>query len=300
MCVAITMEPGAELTVEEVVKMDRTNADGVGIAWAYEGAVHWYKTTKVDPKYIQKMIYYWSEFPRLVHFRLATAGGTRADLCHPFEIGPLANCAPRGSGAKVMIHNGHWSRWSEVHDLMDKEGLLPDRTPWSDTRLAAYLSYTDPDWLVALGGRVATMDGDGAIERIGSWDKLRDGIHCSNMGWASEHTYKRGGYAGYNRWKGWDWEESDWAAYEASERAKLQPPPEEPVSAVEEKAEESSGQNQKASGKEVAKSHKVDSKGRVYSDLPFQRGSRVFQYDPEAEVVVDVTAQYSNGATKTT
>lgn len=214
MCVAVILEPETALTVEEVEKMHRSNADGVGVAWADGAVVHWYKTTKVDLRYITRMIQHYADFPRFVHFRFATAGGTRPDLCHPFEIGPLATCKPIHETNNVMMHNGHWGRWSEVYDIARKENLLPDNGPWSDTRLVAWLANHDPDWLLALGGRVATMDGQGKIATLGSWDDLRPGIRVSNKAWEFSPQYKRGGYTGYKNWKGWDWDDVEYAAWQ--------------------------------------------------------------------------------------
>lgn len=212
MCVAITLAPGGKLSQNEVEQMNRSNADGVGIAWASKGVVQWWKTTKVDPAYVAQTISAFAEHPRLVHFRYSTAGGTRPELCHPFEVGPKANCSPVGIAAKVMIHNGHWGRWSEVKDLLEKEGLLPPG-PWSDSRLAAYLAHSDPEWFEALGGRVAVMDGDGTIVRLGDWQELRPGVMVSNRGWQTHSGYTRGGYTGYRSWKGWQWDDHEEEAF---------------------------------------------------------------------------------------
>lgn len=217
MCVAITLKPNCNLSIDEVTKMHRNNADGVGIAWARDGLVHWWKTTKVDPEYIARAIYAWRDYPRLVHFRLATAGGAKTELCHPFEIGPLAKCSQTGSGGKVMIHNGHWHRWDEAKGILQKEGLLPEG-PWSDSRLAAYLAHDDPEWLMALGGRVAVMSGDGEIARLGDWEKLREGIMVSNKNWV-DAKYTRGGYTGFKQWKGWNWSEEEHNAFWAEQQA---------------------------------------------------------------------------------
>jgi len=211
MCVAVTLEPGAVLTEQEVIHMDRANADGVGIAWARDGLVEWYKTTKVDPAYVAKVISSWKEYPRLVHFRLRTAGETIPQLCHPFEIGPAANCSPKGQSTRVMIHNGHWNRWTDVRDLLAKEGLLPDG-PWSDSRLVAFLAHKDPEWLQILGGRVAIMQGDGRVERLGSWETLRDGVQVSNKNWEGGKL-ARGQYSGWRQWSGWGWSEEEVEAF---------------------------------------------------------------------------------------
>lgn len=219
MCVAVTLEPDTLLSLKEVERMYRSNADGVGVAWAQGGVVSWWKTHKVDPDYVVNVIRAWRGLPRLVHFRFATAGGTSAELCHPFEVGPLASCAPQGTSSRVMIHNGHWNRWQEVKELLDKENLLPDRGPWSDSRLAAWLAHSDPEWFEALGGRVAVMNGDGDIKRLGDWDKLRKGIYVSNKSWDHDATYARGGYTGYRQWKGWGWTEDEYQSYFADKEA---------------------------------------------------------------------------------
>lgn len=211
MCVAITMAPGTWLDTREVEQMNRSNADGVGVAWANGGVVEWYKTIKVDPEYIAKMIYTFKDHPRLVHFRLSTAGGTRADLCHPFEIGPMANCDPRGSSARVMIHNGHWHKWSEVHKILNSENLLPPG-PWSDSRLVALLANDDPEWLQNIGGRVAVMRGDGETVRFGDWQELREGLWVSNKNWENSQ-FTRGGYSGFRNWPGWGWTQEEHDAY---------------------------------------------------------------------------------------
>jgi len=213
MCVAISLMPGATITEEEVYKMDRANADGVGIAWADGHIVQWHKTVNVKPEQVAKFVNYHANRPRLLHFRFATAGGTKVELCHPFEIGPLGSCKPSGRANRVMIHNGHWSRWDEVLRLMAREALLPDRGPWSDSRLAAFLAYHDPEWLDALGGKVAILDGAGQLTHRGDWQELREGIKVSNKSWDISFDYKRGGYSGYEDWKGWGWKDTDWEEY---------------------------------------------------------------------------------------
>lgn len=210
MCVAITLEAGTLLSVDEIAKMQRANADGVGVCWTERGVVHWSKAMNPTPEKIYEIIRDNIDFPRLAHFRLATAGGAHVALCHPFDISPLALCTQYGKSKKMMIHNGHWSRWHEVLKLLEGEELLPDKGPWSDSRLGAFLASEDPEWLEGLGGRVATLDEEGVITRIGDWTELREGVWVSNKIWDFTNV-KRGGYSGFRQWKGWDWDESDWA-----------------------------------------------------------------------------------------
>lgn len=222
MCVGVILEPGTSLSVDEIQQMFNANADGVGIAWAHEGVVEWYKTIKPDFAYIHKMIEYWMHYPRLVHFRLSTAGGTRVDLCHPFEVGPLATCKAVHKTDKVLIHNGHWGRWDDVWNIMKGEHLLPDNGPWSDTRLGSMLGYYDEAWLTALAGfsgKVATLDGEGEIKTIGEWVELRKGIRMTNNIWQNT-KYRRGGYTGYKNWKGWGWDDAGWHEWHKDQEQK--------------------------------------------------------------------------------
>jgi hypothetical protein len=217
MCVAITMEPGTHLTLAEIQKMGKANGDGIGLAFAHDGIVDWWKTLNYKPEYIEHLLKKHDDMFRLVHFRLSTAGGIRSDLCHPFEVGPEANSDPRGHSTKVLIHNGHWHRWTDVFDILKKEGLLPDTGPWSDTRLMAYLTAYDPDWLDVVGGKVAILDGQGNITRYGDWLELRPGIKVSNKTWDHDYNYTRSGKD--RQWEGWGWTSENWMEKEKHQKA---------------------------------------------------------------------------------
>jgi hypothetical protein len=218
MCVAITMEPGTDLSKEEIFKMGRANADGVGVAWADGGVVHWAKTINYTPDTLYNFIKEREGYFRLVHFRLSTVGGVRADLCHPFEVGPMANPHWTGHSSRVLIHNGHWHRWTDIIDILKKEEALPDMGPWSDSRLMAYLASFDEDWLHVVTGRVAMMDGDGNTVRIGDWSDLRAGIKVSNKHWDHTYNYRRSGRD--RDWPGWGWSEKEWEEAEAHSKEK--------------------------------------------------------------------------------
>lgn len=280
MCVAITLEPGASLSEEEIERMDRSNADGVGVAWVDQGLVHWSKTLHVNVPMVKQLIDHFKGSPRLVHFRFSTAGGTQVGLCHPFEIGPMANCNKSGTGQKVLIHNGHWGRWNEVHGILESENLLPDKWPWSDSRLVAFLAHTDPDWITAAGGKIATLDAAGKIERHGLWEDLRDGVKVSNKSWDTSCGVRRGGYSGYKNWQGW--KDPDKDATEAPE---------------EESKGKGKGSNGKGTGKAASsngsQSHPVVN-GK--STTPFAgRDGRSYVYNPETNTVVEIAPHSGDG-----
>lgn len=300
MCVAITLEPGTKLEVDEIERMNNANADGVGIAWAYNGQVHWAKTLKVNPEQVHDIIDWWSNFPRLVHFRLATAGGTKTELCHPFDISAESICTPVGSSQRVMIHNGHWSRWQEVLKLLGDEGLLPDKGPWSDSRLAAWLAHEDMDWLQALGGRVAVMNADETVTRTGDWVELRSGVWVSNKHWEYRQP-KRGGYAGYNGqrgWKGWEWSEEDWAELERMEQEEENKTKQTTLtSLVSDKPPEKTDKGANGAKKEKARASRREDKIRHYSEGHWQdpTSKRWFKYSTEAGALVEVTSEHTEG-----
>ena len=273
MCVAVTLEPGAELTREEIIKMGNANGDGFGFAWAEDGVVHWWKSINYNDEYFTQLISSLKDFPRFVHFRLSTIGGVRVDLCHPFEVGPLAACQEKGHANKVMMHNGHWHRSSEMFDILSREKALPDIGPWSDTRLAALLASKDEDWLTVVTGRVATLDGNGNMRLIGSWDKLRDGIMVSNTHWNHSYNYRR--TVSSRRWAGWGWSEKEWEEKEKHEAEKKE---REEKEAKEKEAKESAGQNgkkekqDKEKGAQTSSGERGDNHGRT---VGVSRGDRV-------------------------
>lgn len=265
MCVAVVLAPGTELSEEEIFKMGNANGDGFGLAWAEDGVVHWWKTLDYNVEYMHHVVKYLSDFPRFVHFRLSTVGGVTVNLCHPFEIGPMAAYKERGTAAKVMMHNGHWYRAGEIYDILKKEGALPDAGPWSDTRLAAFLASWDEDWLSTVTGRVATLDGEGNIKLLGDWTKLREGIQVSNKVWDHDYNYKRTGTG--RRWEGWGWTEQNWKAKEEHEKQKAKEKEEE-----EEKKEKENDKKDKKEGKAEGKTGGKGAQGKTEGSVVVGRG----------------------------
>lgn len=262
MCVAVTLNPGATLTEEEVFKMGMANGDGFGFAWAEDGIVNWWKTLQYDVDYLTHLINSYKEFPRFVHFRLSTVGGVKVELCHPFEVGPMATAAVQGHAQKVLMHNGHWSMGDDIFKILRKEGGLPDDGPWTDTRLAALLASRDELWLTVVTGKVATLDGDGTIKTHGFWDDLRTGIKVSNKYWNHDHQFPR---HGSNRhWQGWGWNEVHWKNHDAWKKQKEKDEAEERKKREEEedKKDKANGKNGKTgSGKKQGTAGKEDEKG---------------------------------------
>ncbi len=169
--------------------MEWLNDDGAGVAWVENSAVHYAKGLRSFELFDMASSI---EGPRLVHFRMATAGGDSPLLCHPFPITRKAELRLQGWADSVLIHNGHWSGHELAETLM---GPLP-KGPWSDTRLMARIlalrARVDvwAEWLVKDQhvGKLATLDKEGTLAMYGNWTE-HNGAYYSNMHWGYESAY---------------------------------------------------------------------------------------------------------------
>lgn len=192
MCVAIAVPEGAPFpSVDTLEACEWTNDDGIGIAFPDGmGRVEFYKGLSLEELVDLGML---SEgLPRLIHFRLATSGGVRPELCHPFPLTKTADVRVQGTAERVLIHNGVWSEWDTFADLL---GPLP-AGPWSDTRLMArIIAMKGDDWIRRFVaeervGRLATLDGDGNIGLAGDWEQEGE-VWYSNTYWQWRSNYWR-------------------------------------------------------------------------------------------------------------
>jgi predicted glutamine amidotransferase len=120
--------------------------------------------------------------PHVLHFRLATHGGVKPELTHPFVVHEESPLVQAGvSERPVLAHNGVWS----LHALKQKEVRLEG--PVSDTRvLAAWLGrlakerplrqvLEEHHYEVLAAGRVVVVDpATWRLHLIGHW--IREGI----------------------------------------------------------------------------------------------------------------------------
>ncbi len=179
MCVAIVIPSGAKNpTVEELLEMEEANPDGAGVAWHADNEVHWLKG--LEAKEVDALLGGLPNCTKLVHFRLATAGGSKPELTHPFPVEKAPRLALSGRARQVLIHNGHISDWELYAKL---QGDLPGG-PWSDTRLMARLAHTRSYKILNefRGQKFALLDKTGGVKISGDWTK-RDGALYSNMYW---------------------------------------------------------------------------------------------------------------------
>jgi hypothetical protein len=158
------------------------NDNGGGIAWRDEekNVVKWKKGIK-DLKEMQELCKT-LPMPYIAHFRIASVGGKRDDLCHPFPIDKSVPLFLEGeTEGDVLFHNGHWNQWKE----RCFEASIRSNTPipsgkWSDTRVMAYLASIYGNGILEFIDEKAVTFGPKGCEIFGSGWKTIEGVYCSN------------------------------------------------------------------------------------------------------------------------
>lgn len=187
MCV-IMVAKKTRPTEEMVERAFGHNHDGFGIAWweraeGAEGAeVVWKKGVMEveEAKRLCREI----PLPYCAHFRMASVGGVKPELTHPFRINETASLELEGRTTEsVLFHNGHWNPWADKA----LEAAIHSDTPipignWSDTRAMAWMiSLYGPGFMELLTtqkGVIMTAQ-KLSVFTAGGWDKIND-VWCSN------------------------------------------------------------------------------------------------------------------------
>lgn len=125
-----------------VEKAFDANDDGAGIAWREEGKSGREVVWKKDLNREQVMdLCKTVPTPYTVHFRVASIGGVRPELTHPFPVTHKVEQTLSGrTKGYVLFHNGHWTGWAET----SREAAIRSNTKipvgrWSDSRAMAWL-----------------------------------------------------------------------------------------------------------------------------------------------------------------
>src|SRR5690606_13262115 len=84
MCV-LAVAAERKLTAEEVRNCFAANGDGAGVAWSRNGKNHFRKGF-MDLGSFLAFYEQLEVLPHIVHFRVATSGGVRRELTHPFIV----------------------------------------------------------------------------------------------------------------------------------------------------------------------------------------------------------------------
>jgi len=180
MCVIAVSPIGEKLSEEVFRQMWEANDDGFGMMFRTRDGVGIVKGI-MDPDEA------WEHYaslpkgvPHVVHFRLATHGGVRPELTHPFIVDERSPLYLQGVvHAPTLVHNGVWSLHEHKRKLVDLTG------PVSDSRvLAAYIGarartrhaleevIREERPLIEMAGRVAIVDPERwRIYLLGNWTK---------------------------------------------------------------------------------------------------------------------------------
>lgn len=167
-----------------VVDMWNANPHGGGVAWREgEGenkVVRWEKNLELGDmqEYIATL-----PMPFVAHFRVASCGGVKPELTHPFAVDEFEKSLDLEGATKgtVLFHNGHWNQWKS--ELLSTTKSYRRKLPagkWTDTRAMAWLiNLIGPGYPEILDEGRTVIFGPNIMEITGSWTKVDD-IWCSN------------------------------------------------------------------------------------------------------------------------
>jgi hypothetical protein len=182
MCV-IMLASNTRPTEDMVKRGWDSNKDGAGIAWREKNQVVWEKgIMEIDRV---KELCASVPLPYVVHFRVASIGGVKPSLTHPFTVGPDVDLALKGrTEGAVLFHNGHWGDWhSKALDAaIHSNSRVPEGSDWSDSRAMAWLIHIyGPGIMELLHSQkgVLMYPKKFNIFTGNGWDKIND-VWCSN------------------------------------------------------------------------------------------------------------------------
>lgn len=189
MCIIIASPKGAPISAVLLADAASSNRDGGGCAWLQDGKIEYRKG--LDAKEMAAVLK--KEMPKnashIVHFRIATVGGVREELTHPFPIGPDACLDITGNCEKVLFHNGQFGEWKRsVIDAATSSRINIPPGPWSDSRGMAFLCAVAGKHIIGLldsSSRYVVFDASEPEDRRmflwGTWPE-KDGLRFSHSG----------------------------------------------------------------------------------------------------------------------
>lgn len=196
MCVIMIVD-GERPTRTMIEKAADWNDHGMGIAYREDGEVVWRKG--IDD--VEEVIGLAETLPipYVLHFRIASSGGKRRELNHPFPVDKRTSLALTGrTKGYVLFHNGDWKEW----EPMARSAAVQSNTriptgKWSDTRAMAWLcsiyGLGFMEFLPTQRG-VAFSPDDIEVFTGNGWTQI-NGVWCSN-----DIFMQKGNAASTNAW----------------------------------------------------------------------------------------------------
>lgn len=240
MCVIMCYEDDFP-KLETLKSAEDMNSDGGGMAWISQkdGYVHWQKGITADQMMDlikQKNI----QLPIIIHFRIATVGGSGKELTHPFPVNDEAHIKTKGKAKSVLFHNGTWTEWRKtcLKTIVQQKIEFP-RGYWSDSRALAWLTnrYGSGFLNLVTSSKIALLTKAG-IERYSDGWTTVDGATCSNSTFDRVYSYQNNNTTNFsnsetettNSFSNYDddqynpygyWVKGIWTAYTKSEKEKI-------------------------------------------------------------------------------
>jgi hypothetical protein len=143
MCVILLASEGSRISPASIADAFAANDDGAGIAWREEKdgvkGIAWKKG--LDLEEITHLCQT-TPLPYCAHFRVASCGGVRDELTHPFPVHPDVPLWLEGwTPGPVLFHNGHWNAFdTRIWDIALRGGFKIPPGKWSDSRVMAWIA----------------------------------------------------------------------------------------------------------------------------------------------------------------
>ena len=180
-----------------VEKMWEKNPEGGGVAWREGGKVKWRKSLDLGE---MKEACVELPLPYVAHFRIASTGGVKDELTHPFAVDDFEKSLDlQGeTDGRVLFHNGTWTDWKRVlFETAAGWGRPIPEGRWNDTRAMAWVtSLFGKAFLDILDEKAVLFSPTDTPIILGHGWRQVDGIWCSNDLFQNNHYYSSGG-SGY-------------------------------------------------------------------------------------------------------
>jgi predicted glutamine amidotransferase len=182
-CVIICIDDGNYPSKKTLKSAEDMNSHGGSIAWLNKDGTKSYKKgikSGEISKIINKQLIPKGIKTAIIHFRIASVGGVKRNLNHPFEISNKVelNMENYNTTKDLLFHNGTWTEYTDAlveYLRTSKKTVTIPRGNYSDSRIMAYLAHK--------------MGVKGMAKQVTGWNKVAvltsKGIHKYGEGWCS-------------------------------------------------------------------------------------------------------------------
>jgi len=124
----------------------------------------------------------------VIHFRIASVGGSIPELRHPFPVTNRAGLSDSGNAKAVLFQNGTWCGWDDAVKKAVRDGHREPTGPMSDARAAAWLTHVyGESYLAGLAPFRWVLFGAESTGLHGVWRDYA-GMKVPNLHWCGRDT----------------------------------------------------------------------------------------------------------------